>query len=118
MSISRSVIIACALMLGFTGTALAGPAVNLNSPQWLGNLKLSKSDLTSIRKAVVKALDAPIDVEMQCGENRGDCVVRTAREWQVGKDTYREVVINIHAVGHTSHAIGQASGKWPTIGIK
>lgn len=117
MSVKTTLSIA-ALLLAFAGSAFAGPAINLSSPQWLGSLKLSSADMKNIRKAVVKALDAPIDAEQQCGEARGDCVVRAAREWRVGKETYREVVIAIHTIGHTSHAIGQKGGKWPDIKIK
>lgn len=113
-----------AVMIGFSLVLLAGAnavfaaGVNLNSPQWLGNLKLSADQLKTIKGAVEKALKAPIDAEQQCGAERGDCVVRAARQWKVGSDTYREIVIAIHAVGHTSHAIGQAKGKWPSIQTK
>lgn len=98
--------------------ASAANSVNLNSPQWLGNLKLDKSQLKSITKAVKKALDAPIDAHQQCGKVRKDCEVRAAREWKVDGDTYREIVINIHAVGHASSTISQNKGKWPAIVAK
>lgn len=110
------------LVLLLAGLALSGHAsaatVNLNSPEWLGSLKLGKAQLTSIRKAFVKALNASIDDEQQCGEVRLDCVVRAAREWKVDGDTYREMVIHIHTVGHASRAVGQNKGKWPKIVAK
>ena len=89
--------------------------VNLNGPEWLGHLKLEKSQLESIKTAFEKALNAPIDAEQQCGEARSDCIVRAAREWKVEGDTYREIVINIHTIGHASRAVGQNNGKWPAV---
>jgi len=83
----------------------------------LGSLKLDKKQLEAIKTAFEKALNAPIDAEEQCGEVRLDCVVRSAREWKVDGDTYREVVVNIHTVGHASRAVGQTNGKWPTVAI-
>ncbi len=99
----------------FIGQATAAAKVNLNSGEWLGHLKLEKSQLKAIQKAVKKALDAPVDAEQQCGEVRSDCVVRAAREWKVDGEIYREIVIDIHTVGHASRAIGQTKGKWPAI---
>lgn len=98
----------------FSGQLFAAK-VNLNGSQWLGHLKLEKNQLSSIKKAFEKALSAPIDSEQQCGEVRSDCIVRAAREWKVEGDTYREIVINIHTIGHASRAVGQSKGKWPAI---
>ncbi len=101
-----------------TSQALLADDVVLNSPQWLGSLNLDDKQLVGVKKAVEAALEAPIDAEQDCAEVRMDCVVRAAREWQVGSDTYREIVINLHATGHTSHAIGMVGGKWPPIKTK
>lgn len=115
----RSFIISacCCLALIVTSTSqvIAADAVQLNSSKWLGNLNLDTELVKSAKKAVEKALDAPIDAEQQCGEVRGDCVVRAAREWTVGGDRFREVVIYIHMVGQASNVIGQVNGKWPAI---
>jgi len=94
---------------------MAAAKVNLNGPQWLGHLKLEKTQLKSIQKAFKKALTSPVDAEQQCGAVRLDCVVRAAREWKVDGDTYREMVINIHTIGHASRAVGQTKGKWPAV---
>ncbi|MDH5377513.1 MAG: hypothetical protein OEX00_04245 [Gammaproteobacteria bacterium] len=110
---------ALALLVSFASTqALAAAEININSPTWLGSLKLEKKQLSKIKDAVSQALSSPIDAEQQCGNVSLDCVVRAAREWKVGDDTYREVVIHIHTVGHTSHAISQSGGKWPAIVAK
>ncbi|HFD33037.1 MAG TPA: hypothetical protein ENJ28_10095 [Gammaproteobacteria bacterium] len=101
--------------LFLSGQAMAGAKVNLNGPEWLGHLKLDKKQLKAIQKAFKKALDAPVDAEQQCGNVRLDCVVRAAREWKVDGEKYREMVINIHTVGHASRAVGQNKGKWPAI---
>lgn len=106
------------LVLLSPAQVLAANEININSPTWLGPLKLSKSQLKDIRKAVGEALDSPIDAEHQCGKERLDCVVRAAREWEVGGDKYREIVIHLHTVGHSAHAIGQNKGKWPAIVAK
>ncbi|MDX1810977.1 MAG: hypothetical protein R3240_03460 [Gammaproteobacteria bacterium] len=98
----------------FVGQAAAA-TINLSSDEWLGELKLDKKQLTTIKSAVEKALNAPIDAEQQCGEVRLDCVVRAAREWTVDGDKYREIVIHIHTVGHASRAVGQDHGKWPAV---
>jgi len=98
-----------------SGQAMAAAKVNLNGADWLGHLKLETTQLKAIQKAFKKALDAPVDAEQQCGEVRLDCVVRAAREWKVDGQTYREMVINIHTVGHASRAVGQSKGKWPAV---
>jgi len=98
-----------------TGQAVAAAKVNLNGANWLGHLKLEKSQLKSIQTAFKKALDAPVDAEQQCGDVRLDCVVRAAREWKVDGEKYREMVVHIHTVGHASRAVGQTKGKWPSI---
>ena len=76
---------------------------------------MKKINCHRLKKAFEKALSAPIDSEQQCGEVRSDCIVRAAREWKVEGDTYREIVINIHTIGHASRAVGQSKGKWPAI---
>lgn len=104
-----------ALVVASTSQAVAADTVKLNSSSWLGHLNLDTELVKSARKAVEKALDAPIDAEQQCGEVRGDCVVRAAREWTVEGDRFREVIIYIHMVGQASNVIGQVNGKWPSI---
>ena len=107
------------LFLALSAAPLAwGDDVVLNSPQWLGSLNLDDKALTGIKKAVEAAFTAPIDAEQQCAEVNLDCVVRAAREWDVGGVPYREIVINVHATGHTSHAVGKTGGKWPTVRTK
>lgn len=97
------------------GQSIAASKVKLNSAQWLGHLKLDNKQLKSIKTAFEKALNSPVDAEQQCGAVRLDCVVRAAREWKVDGETYREMVINIHEVGHASRAVGQNKGKWPAV---
>lgn len=99
----------------FFSAQAAAATVNLNSNEWLGALKLDKNQLSTIKSAFEKALNAPIDAEQQCGAVRLDCVVRAAREWKVDGDTYREMVIHIHTIGHASRAVGQEKGKWPAV---
>jgi len=98
-----------------SGQAMAAKSVNLNSSSWLGQLKLDKKQMGAITTAFKKALTSPIDAEQQCGEVRSDCIVRAAREWKVDGEVYREMVINIHTIGHASRAVGQNKGKWPKI---
>ena len=111
--LGRCTIAALALFLA-SGTAMAG-TIKLNSSEWLGSLKLEKSQLTSIKKAVEEALNAPIDAEQQCGKIKSDCVVRAAREWEYNGDKYREIVIHLHTLGHSSRAVQQEKGKWPAV---
>lgn len=115
--IFTSSLLVAASMLVVSGTATAG-TVHLNSPEWLGHLKLDQKQLGEIKTAVEKALNAPIDAEQQCGKVRLDCVVRAAREWEFEGDKYREIVINIHTVGHASRAVAQEKGKWPAVAAK
>jgi len=103
------------MSLFLSSQSFAAAKVNLNGPEWLGHLKLEKNQLKSIQKAFKKALDAPVDAEQQCGAVRSDCIVRAAREWKVDGETYREMVINIHTIGHASRAVGQSKGKWPAV---
>ena len=112
------------LSLGFTAQVSAASesnaaisTIHLNSTDWLGSLKLDKKQLEAIRTAVEKALTAPIDDGQQCGKVYLDCVARAAREWTVDGNKYREIVVNIHTVGHSSRAVGQTNGKWPTVAI-
>lgn len=115
----RSFIISTFCAVGLA-TALSAPvmaqeSVHLNAANWLGNLKLDASLVGAAKKAVEKALDAPIDSEQQCGPVRGDCVVRAAREWTVDGDRFREIVIYVHQVGQASNVVAQNNGKWPSI---
>lgn len=94
-------------------------SIKLNSPTILGSLNLSSTQLKSIKKAAEKAMGSSIDAEQQCGEVKGDCVVRAAREWKYQGSTFREIVVNIHTVGHASFTVEKAKGKkWPTIAAK
>jgi len=96
--------------------ALATAAtININTPEWVGNFNLDKAQLEAIKKAVTKALDAPIDQEIQCAKVRGDCVVRAAREWTFQGDRFREIVVYLHTKGHASRTVAQTNGRWPTI---
>jgi len=110
-----AVVLVVAAIFIFSGQAIAAKSVNLNSGIWLGHLKLDKNQLSAIKTAFEKALTSPIDAEQQCGEVRIDCVVRAAREWKVDGEIYREMVINLHTIGHASRAVGQSKGKWPKI---
>lgn len=101
--------------LAFAGQTFAANAVNLNGPEWLGQLKLDKGQLGKIKTAVETALNSPIDAEQQCGEATQDCVVRAAREWTLDGVKYREIVIDIHRIGHASRTVSQESGKWPAV---
>jgi hypothetical protein len=94
-------------------------AVNLNAPNILGELKLPSAQLKSIKKAVEKAMNSTVDAEFQCGKVRLDCVARAAREWNYQGNTFREIVVNIHTVGHASFTVEKPKGKsWPSIAIK
>ena len=99
----------------FFSAQISAATINLNSSEWLGSLKLDQKQLNSVKTAFEKALNAPIDAEQQCGAVRSDCIVRAAREWKVDGDTYREMVIHIHTVGHASRAVGKVKGKWPAV---
>jgi len=106
------IVLFMAVLLPFTATA---DTISLNSADWLGNLKLDSKQLAAIKKQVTKSLKSPIDTELECGEVRGDCVVRPAREWSYQGNRYREVVIYLHTKGHASKTISQTKGKWPAI---
>lgn len=94
-------------------------SINLSSPAILGNLKLPATELKSIQDAVVKAMSGNVDTEYQCGEIKLDCVTRAAREWTYEGNTFREIVVNIHTIGHASFTVEKPKGKgWPTIAIK
>ena len=106
------IVLFTAILLPVTTSA---DTIGLNSSDWLGNMNLDKKQLADIKKQVVKSLNSPIDTELECGEVRGDCVVRSAREWRYQGNRYREVVIFLHTKGHASKTINQSKGKWPTI---
>lgn len=89
--------------------------VKLNSPAILGGLNLTSTQLKAVKDAVVNAMSSSIDDEQQCGVVKGDCVVRAAREWKYESSTFREIVINIHTVGHASVTVEKAKGKWPEV---
>ena len=112
-----AVLLVLAAVFLFNNQAFAAKGVNLNGPNWLGHLKLDKKQLSAIKTAFEKALSSPIDAEQQCGQVRLDCVVRAAREWKVDGEVYREMVINIHTIGHASRAVGQNKGRWPSVAI-
>lgn len=92
--------------------------ITLTSPTVLGGLKLDDKQLKSIKDAITKAMNGPIDAEHQCGAVRLDCVVRAARQWRYEGVIYREIVINIHTVGHASVTVEKTKGKWTSIIIK
>jgi len=116
---SRLVIAAIASVCFLVGAGTASAdTVKINSSGWLGSLKLESNQLVAIKKAMEKALDAPIDAAQQCGEVRMDCEVRAAREWIIGKDRFRELVVHIHTIGQASNVVGQTNGTWPTISAK
>lgn len=95
--------------------AAKAEGINLTEREWLGTLNLSDAELNAVKIAVQKSLEAPIDAEQQCGENRMDCVVRSAREWTVDGERYREIVIDLHGRGHASRTVAQTGGQWPEI---
>jgi hypothetical protein len=106
----------CVLGLGISSASAS--TININSQQWLGTLKLDKAELKTIKKAVKKALNSPIDHTLQCGAVRQDCEVRAAREWKFEGDTYREIVIDLHTRGHASSTVSKTGGKWPKVVAK
>jgi hypothetical protein len=100
------------------GQAVLANTIVLNSPTVLGGLDLSGDQLKKIKAAVEKAMTTSIDNEIQCGEVRLDCVVRAARQWTYEGTTYREIVVNIHTVGHASITVEKPSGQpWSAIAI-
>lgn len=108
-------------MLAGAPTQAAEPAtakIVLTSPAWVGALKLDKPQLDAVKQAVESALSAPIDAEQQCGPENGLCVVRTAREWTRDGNRYREIVVNVHTVGHAQQTVKQVNGKWPEVVIQ
>ncbi len=105
------------VFLFFTHSIFA-ETINLNSPTILGELNLSSAQLNKIKDAVSQAMGGNIDEEFQCGEVKLDCVVRAARQWSYEGSTFREIVVNIHTVGHASFTVEKAKGKaWPTIAV-
>ncbi|MGD8594857.1 MAG: hypothetical protein PVF82_18665 [Gammaproteobacteria bacterium] len=101
----------------FAHTGLA-ETINLSSPTILGELNLPSAQLNKIKDAVIKAMGSNIDTEIQCGEVKLDCVVRAARQWNYEGSTFREIVVNIHTVGHASFTVENAKGQgWPTIAV-
>jgi hypothetical protein len=93
--------------------------IHLSSPTILGNLKLPAKEMKSIQSAVKKAMNSTVDSEFQCGKVRLDCVARAAREWTYQGNTFREIVVNIHTIGHASFTVEKPKGKaWPSIAIK
>ncbi len=104
------------------------PVVHLNSPAWLGYLHLKRDQLERIRKATIKALDAPIDEEIQCGKVYMDCTVRAAKEWIEKGVKYRQIVIVLHkgpqgsggwtgSKAFAMNVVRQVNGRWPEIRI-
>lgn len=114
-------IISIALLVTFSlaiSVNASAKAINLNSNAWLGTLKLDKKQLKSIKTAVEKSFTAPIDAVQQCGKVRSDCVVRAVREWSFQGTTYREIVVHLHTIGHTSRTVAKEKGKWPSVAFK
>jgi hypothetical protein len=110
-------ILLCTIFLFYAQTTHANTIV-LNSPAVLGGLDLSGDQLKKIKTAVEKAMTTSIDNEIQCGEVRLDCVVRAARQWTYEGSTFREIVINIHTVGHASITVEKPTGQsWSTIAV-
>lgn len=110
---------AATLATGVSYAAEKGaPNIVINSPGWVGGLNLDKGQLDAIKQAVESALTAPIDAEQQCGPENGLCVVRAAREWTASGTTYREIVVNVHTVGHAQQTVKQVNGAWPTVVIQ
>lgn len=93
-------------------------AIDLDSPEWLGNYKLDQKRLAAVKAAMERAMTAPIDVEQQCAEDTGLCVVRAAREWFDEGVRYRTIVIYLHTIGNTTGVVRQIDGKWTEIKIK
>ena len=114
-TISIALLLVCSLVVSVNANA---KSINLNSGEWLGTLKLDKKQLKSIKKAVEKSFVAPIDAIQECGKVRSDCVVRAAREWSFDGTTYREIVVHIHTIGHTSKTVAKEKGKWPSVAFK
>jgi hypothetical protein len=107
------------LAWGIANGADAAPnKIVLQSPAWLGALNLDAGQLEAIRQAVESALTAPVDAEQQCGPENGLCVARTAREWAAGNARYREIVVNVHTVGHAQQTVKQIDGQWPEVVVQ
>lgn len=106
--------------VGLPGGAVAAEpnVIDLDSPEWLGNYKLDPKKLASVKAAMERAMTAPIDVEQQCAEDTGLCVVRTAREWFFEGTRYRAIVIYLHTIGNATGVVRQIDGKWTEIKIK
>jgi len=118
---SSSVIFMAAVMLAgapLQAAEQAAPKIVLTAPAWVGGLKLDKPQLDAIKQALESALNAPIDAEQQCGPENGLCVVRAAREWTRDGTRYREIVINVHTVGHVQQTVKQVNGAWPEVVIQ
>lgn len=113
-----NIIILASILFLLTLSQTMAAAINLSAPSVLGDLKLSAAQLKAVKKAVKEAFNNPIDAESQCGEINGDCVVRAARQWSYEGVTYREIVINIHTVGHASITAEKVGGKWPEVKTK
>ncbi len=117
MSLKRTIGAALTALLLIAGAAHAG-TINLKDPLWFGNFPQDKIDLEKIQKAVQQALTGPVDAEYQCGEVVLDCVARAVREWEYKGEKYREIVVNVHTVGHVSNTVRTQGGKWPKVVIE
>lgn len=117
----RTLITLCLLLTSFATVPVlaAGDTISLNSPSVLGGLNLDAKQLQAIKTAIEKSLkNNTIDAVEQCGKNRMDCEVRTARTWSYKGDQYREVVVNIHATGNASLTLRNSNGQWTKISAK
>ena len=119
MSLQRTIATALmAVALLYAGTAFAANTIKLKDPLWFGNFPQDKIDLKKIKKAVEQALTGPVDAEYQCGEVYLDCVARAVREWEYKGEKYREIVVNVHTVGHVARTVHTSGGKWPKVVIQ
>jgi len=111
--------IGCAIFILVSLPVSAASTIRLSAPNVLGTLNLEVKQLKKIQSAIQKSLKSDIiDAVVQCGEERMDCEVRTARTWKYKGDTFREVVINVHTVGNTSITMRKHKGKWTKVRIK
>ena len=92
--------------------------VAIDSTQFLGALHLDKQHLEAVSKAVVAALDAPLDERESCGNDPLGCYARTAMMWNYDGVDYREVVVIIHGVGNGRFTFHKINGKWPEVVAK
>ena len=111
----------CCVFTVFCATPVfaANGTIHLSAPNVLGTLELDAKQLQNVKDAIQKSLQTDIiDAVVQCGEERMDCEVRTAREWSYKGDSFREIVVNVHTVGNTMITLRNHNGKWTNIRVK